>query len=155
MDVRKLYAKAAVLGMVKSGSHEDEFHQLVYGITGKDSVKALTEQEMMKVEKELSKRLKLMPSQDTKHKQESPGKMTHRQKAYAWRMIYSLDALSPSKADVNERMAGAVRKILGITSAPSDPLLWVSFDDGIKLIEQLKRYVKTAQRKKALQDESG
>ena len=37
-SVQKIYGIAAVLGMVKSGNHGDALHQLVYGMTGKDSV---------------------------------------------------------------------------------------------------------------------
>lgn len=155
MDVRKLYAKAAVLGMVEPNSHEDTFHQLVFGMTGKESVKALTEQEAERVEKELSRRLRAQNRSRKNEPQNVPDMMTYKQKSYAWRLIYNLAALSPSKASESERIAGAVRKILGISSAPADPLRWVSFEDGKKLIEHLKRYVRTAQKKAVNKDESG
>lgn len=155
MDVRKLYAKAAVLGMVESGNHEDAFHQLVFGLTGKESVKALTEQEAQRVEKELARRLRTQNRSEKSEQQDVPDMMTYKQKSYAWRLIYDLATISPSKASESERMAGAVRKILGISSAPADPLRWVSFEDGKKLIEHLKRYVRTAQKKAVKKDESG
>ena len=155
MDVKKLYAKAAVLGMVEPGSHEDAFHQLVYGLTGKDSVKALTEPEFQKVENELKQRLRARPSDRRPEPQEAPGMMTKAQRDMAWRQIYTLAALSPSRASEGERMAGAVRKILGITASPKEPLKWVSKEDGSRLIDTLKRYVRTAQKKKVKQDESG
>lgn len=155
MDVRKLYAKAAVLGMVEPNSHEDAFHQLVFGLTGKESVKALTEQEAERVEKELSRRLRAQNRSRKNEPQNVPDMMTYKQKSYAWRLIYSLAAFSPSKASESERMAGAVQKILGISSTPADPLRWVSFEDGKKLIEHLERYVRTAQKKAVNKDESG
>ena len=155
MDVKKLYAKAAVLGMVEPGSHEDAFHQLVYGMTGKESVKALTEPEFRKVENELKRRLRSRPSDRRPEQQEAPSMMTKAQRDMAWRQIYTLAALSPSRASEGERMAGAVRKILGITASPKEPLKWVSKEDGSRLIDTLKRYVRTAQKKKVKQDESG
>ncbi|MGN0592855.1 MAG: regulatory protein GemA [Ruminococcus sp.] len=155
MDVKKLYAKAAVLGMVEPGSHEDAFHQLVFGLTGKESVKALTEPEFRKVETELKRRLRSHPSDRRPEQQEAPGMMTKAQRDMAWRQIYTLAALSPSRASEGERMAGAVRKILGITASPKEPLKWVSKEDGSRLIDTLKRYVRTAQKKKVKQDESG
>ena len=155
MDVKKLYAKAAVLGMVEPGSHEDAFHQLVYGMTGKESVKALTEPEFRRVENELKRRLRSRPSDRRPEQQETPGMMTKAQRDMAWRQIYTLAALSPSRASEGERMAGAVRKILGITASPKEPLKWVSKEDGSRLIDTLKRYVRTAQKKKVKQDESG
>ena len=75
MDVKKLYAKAAVLGMVEPGSHEDAFHQLVFGLTGKESVKALTEPEFRRVENELKRRLRSRPSDRRPEQQETPGMM--------------------------------------------------------------------------------
>ena len=81
--------------------------------------------------------------------------MTKAQRDMAWRQIYTLAALSPSRASEGERMAGAVRKILGITASPKEPLKWVSKEDGSRLIDTLKRYVRTAQKKKVKQDESG
>ncbi|MBQ8515619.1 MAG: DUF1018 domain-containing protein [Ruminococcus sp.] len=154
-SVQKLYAKAAVLGMVEPGSHEDAFHQLVYGLTGKESVKALTEQEAERVKKELARRLRTQKPRHSTKQQDVPGMMTYKQRSYAWRLIYDLAALSPSKASEGERMAGAVQKILGITAAPADPLRWVTFEDGKKLIEHLKRYVRAAQKKAVKRDESG
>lgn len=155
MEANKLYAKAAVLGMVDHGSHEDAFHQLVFGLTGKESVKELTEKEFRKVENELNLRLRSHKSEPKQKPQEVPGMMTAAQRNMAWRLMYTLVALSPSKASEGKRMAGAVKKILGITSSPKEPLMWVTREDGSRLIDTLKRYVRTAQKKKVKQDESG
>jgi len=146
MKVQKLYAKAAVLGMVEHGSHEDAFHQLVYGLTGKESVKALTEQEFQRVDKELTKRLKA---------ESVPGMITPAQTNLVWKLMQELSVLSPSKVSKAERLAGAVRSILGITASSSAPLLWVSKSDASRLIARLEKYVESAQRKQAKHDESG
>ncbi|MDE6020930.1 MAG: regulatory protein GemA [Ruminococcus sp.] len=146
MEVKKLYAKAAILGMVENGSHEDAFHQLVYGLTGKESVKALIEQEFQRVDEELSKRLR---------PQSLPGMITSAQRSQVWRLMYKLSELSSSKVSKAERLAGAVRSVLSITASVSDPLLWVSKSDASKLIARLEKYVESAQRKQAKHDESG
>lgn len=146
MKVQKLYAKAAVLNMVEPNSHEDAFHQLVYGLTGKESVKALTEQEFQRVDKELSRRLK---------PDNVPGMITPAQISLVWKLMHKLSALSPSKVSKAERLAGAVRSILGITASSSAPLLWVSKSDASKLIARLERYVESAQKKAVKHDESG
>ena len=44
-SVQKIYGIAAVLGMVESGNREDALHQLVYGMTGKDSGHCLKQNE--------------------------------------------------------------------------------------------------------------
>lgn len=146
MSVKKLYAKAAVLGMVESNSHEDAFHQLVFGLTGKESVKSLTGEEFRRVDKELTKRLKPCSV---------PGMITNTQRNYVWKLMHELSVLSPSKASNAERLAGAVKSILGITASSSDPLLWVSKSDASRLIARLEKYVESAQRKQAKHSESG
>lgn len=128
------------------GSREDAFHQLVYGLTGKESVKTLTEQEARRVDRELNKRLRA---------DSVPGMITNAQRSQVWRLMYKLSDLSPSKVSIAERLAGAVRNILGITASSSDPLLWVSKSDASRLIARLEKYVASAQRKQAKHDESG
>ena len=76
--------------------------------------------------------------------------MTPEQQSLAWRLIYRLKELdtSPNSASAGERMAGAIRKELGITTVEGkDIFRWVSFDDGAKLIEKLKMYVRSAERR--------
>ena len=86
---------------------------------------------------------------------EYPGKMTAGQKAYAWRLLYDLAKLSPSAVPVGERMAGIVRKVLQEDPCPGHPLNWVKREDGAKLIETLKRYLRNAKRKAAKEHDSG
>ena len=86
---------------------------------------------------------------------EYPGKMTAGQKAYAWRLLYDLAKLSPSAVPVGERMAGIVRKVLQEDPCPGHPLNWVKREDGAKLIEALKRYLRNAKRKAAKAHDSG
>ena len=121
----RLYALASSLGMVERNNREDAFHQLVFGITGKSHVSELTAVEANAV----------------------PGMMTVSQQKKAWSLVYRLDELEPKEVPVIERLLGAIEKILGITASKSDPFRWINFDDGTRLIEQLKRYVRSAERK--------
>lgn len=73
--------------------------------------------------------------------------ITVSQQSYCWSMIYRLSELEPRKATEGERMCGAIKKILSVTAVPEDPFKWVTFDQGRDLIEGLKRYVNTAERK--------
>ena len=61
--------------------------------------------------------------------------------------MYHLAELEPRETAVGERMCGAIGKILGITAVPEDPFKWVSFEQGRDLIEGLKRYVYSAEKK--------
>ncbi len=77
------------------------------------------------------------------------GMMTLEQQRLAWRYIYRLIELDKNKhkATVGERMRGAIKKILGIDVSIKEPFLWVSYENGSKLIEVLKKYVVSAERK--------
>lgn len=145
---KKLYTMASKLGLVERSSKEDAFHQLVYGLTGKEHVSELTPEEEKIVLAELQKRLNRhdMPK---KPKEEVPGMITIQQQNLAWRLIYRLAELEPTHQSECERLIGAIRKILGITVSKENPFRWINFDDGTKLIEQLKRYVRSAERKAA------
>lgn len=145
-SVQKIYGIAAVLGMVESGNQEDALHQLVYGMTGKDSVRSLSEAERKSVAAELRKRLRKEYLSYHPSKAEFAGKMTARQKSKAWALLYELERITPSPVSIQERMAGVVQKELQITASAADPLRWVSLADGSRLIEQLKRYVQHAKK---------
>lgn len=143
---KRLYAIAAKLGLVEG--EEDAFHQIVYRVTGKEHVSDLNEAEGKVVERELF-RMKGQAQRKPKQREEVPGMMTDAQQRYAWRMIYRLIELDGDAegASPGERMAGAVRKTLSITASTKEPLKWVSREEGSKLIEALKRYVKSAEKK--------
>lgn len=150
--IKRLYALAAGLDMAERSEPEDAFHQLVYGITEKEHVSDLTDLEAKAVEAELLKRMQFgNRSKPLKKKQHEsvPGMMTADQKRYAWYLAYRLKELDTRSPDtpVNERLAGAVQKILGITAPPDNPLVWVNFKNGSRLIEGMKRYVRSAEKK--------
>ena len=85
----------------------------------------------------------------SKEKKNVPGMMTVAQQKKAWSLVYRLDEIEPKNVPVVERLIGAIEKILGITASKDEPFRWVNFDDGTRLIEQLKRYVRSAERRAA------
>lgn len=149
---KRLYALANSLGMVEKGSKEDPFHQIVYGLTGKEHVSELNLSEAGKVQAELQERMKLKNHDKPLKKKKSikeniPGMMTAAQQGLAWRLMYRLDEIEPTAVSVPERIIGAIEKILGVTASRAEPFRWVNFEDGARLIEQLKRYVRSAAKK--------
>ena len=142
--------------------NNDDLHALVNGLTGCESLTELTDVQADTVIRELRSRMRYgnhSEPLDRKPKKKSaavPGMMTAEQQSLAWRLMYRLQEIDrkPRLHDngqpytVGERMTGAIDKILGITTAPGkDIFKWVSFEDGTKLIEGLKRYVRSAERK--------
>lgn len=150
MKTQTLYAIAANAGLVEHGNKEDAFHQIVYGVTGKTSVKDLTNHEMKLVENEIRSRISESVSSDKIKNQASiAGMMSPAQQSLAWRLMYQIQGydIEISDKSVGARLAGAVRKILKISASDTEPLKWVDAENGTRLIVALKRYVKSAEKK--------
>lgn len=140
------------------GIGEDDRHALIYSVTGKESTTELTPDETHQLIHELTERLKLKnrtkPLEERKpraYKPQVAGMITINQQRMAWALIYrlmELDGVSVDKSMAGKRMAGAIRKELGVTTVEGEDIFrWVSFDDGAKLIEKLKMYVHSAERR--------
>ena len=150
MKSRNLYAIAANAGLVEHGNKEDPFHQIVYSVTGKTSVKDLTSREMKQVENEIRSRISESVSGNKIKSQEAvSGMMSPAQQSLAWRLMYQIQGydIKISDKSVGARLAGVVRKTLKISASDTEPLKWVNAENGNKLIETLKRYVKSAEKK--------
>lgn len=140
------------------GINEDDRHALIYGITGKESTTELTPDETHQLIHELTERLKLKnrtkPLEERKpraYKPQVAGMITINQQRMAWALIYrlmELDGVAVDKSMAGKRMAGAIRKELGVTTVEGEDIFrWVDFDNGAKLIEKLKMYVRSAERR--------
>lgn len=153
-QIRAIYALGSKLG-INQNSREDNLHQLVYSITGKESIKGLTNYEAARVQSELSRMEGMSKKQNKKPIDVPPGKMSEAQQKKAWSLIYKLQEIAPSSASPAERMRGAVKKILGMdinTDNPA-PFRMISSIQGIKLIDALKRYVNSAEKKAGINNE--
>ena len=155
--------RKSIFGMcTQLGMSEDDRRALICSVTGKESTKELTGRETEDVLKELRKRLggETVPPEKRNPKAYKPaeaGMMTTEQQSLAWRLMYRLQELDEKPMlhedgkpyTVGERMAGAIRAILDNNMAQpgKDIFKRVNFDDGAKLIEGLKRYVRSAERK--------
>jgi hemoglobin-like flavoprotein len=152
-QVRSIYALGSAAGILESGNKDDSLHALVRRVTGKDTVSSLTAEEYEKVKHELLPLLKYR-----NHKPAvpayAPGMMNKAQQSLAWRYIYRLRELDQDTdahaATVGERMVGAIKKVLGVDAKVESPFKWLSQEQGGALIEQLKRYVRSAERRKGV-----
>lgn len=157
MKARNLYAIASNAGLVEHGNKEDPFHMIIYSVTGKTSVKDLTKREMKMVESEIFRRTNKNISGDKIKNQEAvPDMMSPAQQSLAWRLMYQIRQydVKVSNKTIGERLAGVVRKTLKISASDTEPLKWVNAENGNILIETLKRYVRSAEKKykKQIQD---
>lgn len=151
-QIRAIYSLATSLG-INENSRDDNLHQLVYSMTGKESIKALSSYEAAKVQSELSRMKDFENAGKSGFRKKTidvpPGKMSEAQQKKAWALVYELQEVSPSGAAVPERMRGAVKKILGMDINMNNPAPFrmVSTAQGIRLIDTLKKYVASAEKK--------
>lgn len=155
VEIRKVYALGARLGLVESNNKNDALHALVEGVTGKSSVSKLNDDEYRDVMAELYTRLKLShleppPERRSKKRYESnPGKMTEGQQKKVWALMYQLAGCDtePSTASLGERLSGIIKRQFGVDAMEKQPMRWLSYKQGNQLIEVIKNYIKSAERK--------
>ena len=131
-QMKKIYAIGHALGITGNGS-EDELHILVSGVTGKDSIKELSYQEAMAVIKRLEDlqggtAAPKPSSRKPKEHSQRPGGVTSGQQKKIWALMYELKKRDKS------------------------PFAWLTFSQGNTLIEVLKGYLKSLERKEAASD---
>lgn len=153
-QIRAIYALGSKLG-INQNNREDNLHQLVYSMTGKESIKELTNYEAARVQSELSRIECMGEKQNKKPIDIPPGKMSEAQQKKAWSLIYKLQEIAPSSASPAERMRGAVKKIIDMDINPycDNPFRMVTVKQGIKLIDTLKKYVASAEKKAGINNE--
>ena len=152
-QIRRIYALGAAAGSLEPGNKNDALHAMIAVITGKDAVSRLTDKEFEAVQKELLSKIKysnreqpLKSRKKDTRRDTAPGMMNADQQGKAWRLIYRLRELDTgSTATAGQRMVGAIRKALGVDARIENPFQWITQDQGAALIEQLKRYVRSAE----------
>lgn len=151
LQIRKIFAIGRTLGIVEGGIQNDALHDLVFSITGKGSLKALTYAEAQAVIRDLEKRQGDAPPprrRPTVHTERSGG-ATAGQQRKVWALMYELQKHDtvPSMASLGERLCGIIKKELRLDANPEQPFAWVTFPACNKLIEVLKKYVANAKKK--------
>ena len=76
----------------------------------------------------------------------STNRCSEGQRRKIWALMYQLQAASPSKAQIGDRLCAIIKKELGIDAVPKNPFAWIDYKGGNKLVEVLKGYVKTAEK---------
>lgn len=137
---KKIYAIASSLKYVDRNDKENDIlHMIIYNRTGKSSVKDLTRQEANEIIEFLNKQ------QD----KSIPDKMSEGQKKKVFSLMYQLKELDLVKNDVpiGERLAGIIERQFKVRSTPKYLFTNLTQEDGNKLIEIIKNYIGTAERK--------
>lgn len=157
-QTQRIYAMGARLGILEHGNRNDNLHTLVYQLTQKESIRSLNDKEYNLVVKELAERIKLQnmdappchPYKAKKFEDSGRGKMSDGQKRKVWRLMYQLQDLDdkPPQVSLGSRLCGIIKKELRVDATPKQPFIWVTYQQAVKLIEVLKKYLANAQRRK-------
>ena len=151
---QRIYALGARLGILDSGNKDDLLHNLVFRITGKKRIRDLTEAEYKAVMNDLCTQLKidgLDEPPNRSHKYEFvPGMMTEGQQKMVWKLMYQLKGydLEPSASTLGNRLCSIIKKELQTDCSSAQPFRWLTYAQGSKLIEIIKKYVSNAKRRK-------
>lgn len=141
-QIQCIYVIAAKCGLVERGNKEDNLHNLVYQLTEKESISDLTEDQAAAVIRRLKSEETSVADEEVK------AYISEAQIKKVFGLAYELAALSPSEAKVKDRLCGIILKELEIKVDPrSDIFKGFSERQGAKLIDALKRYVRSAKRK--------
>lgn len=150
-QIKVMYAVSRSIGM-----DSDALHTMVMGLTEKESIKTLTEEQAACVIAELKKRQQptaIAPPAKSKNKGSitKPGGVTAEQQSKVWALIGELEKLDavPKKGNYRIRLCGIIKKEFGMDAAANNPFHWLDMKDGIRLIDTLKRYVAQEKKKAA------
>lgn len=155
--------RRTLYGMSKgAGMSDDDLHTLVYGLTKKEHISELTEREFFAVRSRLYEIGRGIPDPPPPPERKRSAydyggeRLTEAQAKYIWKLMYELEKLDekPSERSVRERLAAVIRKELGVTVIEDinggrvDIFKNVTSEGASKLIEQLKRYIASALRRR-------
>lgn len=139
-QTKKIYAIANALGFVERTDKENDIlHMIIHSQTGKTSTKNLTYREANAI-------IAYLEKQQNQTVQEV---MSQGQKKKCWQLMYELQSLDrePNTTPVGERLAGIIERQFKVKSTPQRIFNHLSKDEGNQLIEILKNYIKTAERR--------
>lgn len=151
---QRIYALGSRLGLLENGNKDDLLHNLVFRLTGKKHISSLNEAEYKTVINDMYTQMKIDNYEEPPHpkpKYEAvPGMMSIGQQKMVWKLMYQLkeyDIVS-SKAALGDRLCSVIKKELHSDSTAKEPFRWLTYKQGSKLIEILKKYISSAKRRK-------
>ena len=151
---QKIYALGSRLGLLENGNNDDLLHNLVFRLTGKRHISKLTESEYKTVINDLYTQLKINNYDEPPHPKHEyssvPGMMSAGQQKMVWKLMYQLKEYDVQDVSVSlgDRLCAIIKKELHADAAVKQPFRWLSHAQGTKLIEILKKYISSAERRK-------
>lgn len=154
---KTIYGMATQLGIYDKSNKDDDLHAIVHRLTGKESIGQLTDKEASLVIRELVKlkggRTASTHQAKSGKKKESPqhrpGMINPKQQKAVWWYMYRLEELDEVTSSIPraDRLCAIIKKHLSVDAVARDPFRFVSFENGITLIEVLKKILRYEERR--------
>ena len=151
-QIQRIYALGAQCGLLdRELGADDNLHLWIKQWSRKDHISDLTEKQAdFIIARLLDYKENVCP--------DKPSELEHitgEQQSICFRLAYKLAQLSPSNVEVRERLRGLIRKVTGREiRADGDIFYKVTRDEAAKIIETLKRMIRSEERKKKRGDEN-
>jgi len=151
-QIQRIYALGAQCGLLdRELGADDNLHLWIKQWSRKDHISDLTEKQAdFIIARLLDYKENVCP--------DKPSELEHitgEQQSLCFRLAYKLAQLSPSNVEVRERLRGLIRKVTGREiRADGDIFYKVTRDEAAKIIETLKRMIRSEERKKKRGDEN-
>ncbi|MDE7361516.1 MAG: hypothetical protein K2N38_06230 [Oscillospiraceae bacterium] len=145
-QIQRIYALGERCGLLdRDLGTEDNLHLWIKQWSQKDHISELTEKQAdFIIARLIDYKENVCPEKPTKIEH-----ITGEQQSLCFRLAYKLAQLSPSDAEVRERLRGLICKVTGRNvRAEGDIFYKVSRDEGARIIEMLKRIIRSEERKK-------
>lgn len=146
---KAIYAFGSFVGIRENGNSNDKLHNLVYAETGRSHISELTYDEAEKVIKRLKEIMRGQPTHAKRTAKDSPSGTTRGQQQLVWHLMYTLVGYDecPAMASLGERLCGIIKKQLHIDASPKEPFKWLNYREGSRLIEILKKYIASIEKR--------
>lgn len=151
-QIQRIYALGAQCGLLdRELGADDNLHLWIKQWSRKDHISELTEKQAdFIIARLIDYKENVCP--------ERPAEIEHitgEQQSLCFRLAYKLAQVSPSEVEVRERLRGLICKVTGREiHSDGDIFYKVSRDEGSRIIEMLKRIIRSEERKKKRGDKN-
>lgn len=151
-QIQRIYALGAQCGLLdRELGADDNLHLWIKQWSRKDHISELTEKQAdFIIARLIDYKENVCP--------ERPAEIEHitgEQQSLCFRLAYKLAQVSPSEVEVRERLRGLICKVTGREIRSDGDIFYkVSRDEGSRIIEMLKRIIRSEERKKKRGDKN-
>ena len=145
-QIQRIYALGAKCGLLdRERGNDDDLHLWIKQWSQKDHISELTEKQAdFIIARLIDYQKNVCPPDPAKREF-----ITNEQKRLCFGLAYKLAKLSPSDAEVRERLRGLICKVTNRNIKTDGDIFYkVTRDEGSRIIEILKRMIRSEERKK-------